>query len=206
MLSACSKDKLTDREKLFISMENAPFVAPMGDEDYSDPQVGYKHMPFYIKGGNYLYLNSGDWIDADRSSPKPIEFVELDFTDPEGIELHQGFRPKTAMCLYGKLEKNQWSCLIFESSEDVSLYLQSNERSPVAYIACLDCDPRPLTGLMRMCPGVYMHWTGPQYNWEDPSMPGPKYDENGSCTYDVPWWRTKKGIELGLEKYRGKLN
>ncbi len=74
--SSCGA-QTSKEEKLRSYMESTPFVAPMGYEDYTDPQIGYTHSPGGIDGGSFLLVNAGDYKSADQSSPKPIEFKKL---------------------------------------------------------------------------------------------------------------------------------
>lgn len=191
-------------EKLRAYMESTPFVAPMGYEDYTDPQIGYTHSPAGIDGGDFLFVKAGDYRTADQSSPRPIAFRKVSFYGSAQPDLVPGFKPKVAACTYGLRKPGQWTCLLFQSTRDAQSYFKSTEKSPAPYVVCLDCKPRPVPMLNRICPGVYRSSLDITSNWQDPTIPGPVLT-NGRCSFKLPWWRTAEGIQLGIMKYGGKI-
>lgn len=201
--SSCGA-QTSKEEKLRSYMESTPFVAPMGYEDYTDPQIGYTHSPGGIDGGSFLLVNAGDYKSADQSSPKPIEFKKVSFYGASQPDLAPGFKPRAAACKYGLKKPGQWNCLIFQSTADAQEYFKSNEKTGVSYVVCLDCRPRPLPMLSRICPGVYRGSLDKSSDWQDPTIPGPVLTK-GMCAFALPWWRTEGGIKLGIKEYGGKI-
>lgn len=191
-------------EKLRSYMESTPFIAPMGDQDYTDPQVGYTHSPGGIEGGEFLYVKSGDFKATDKSAPRPINFKKVSFYGDSQPDLVPGFKPRTAACKYGLRRPGQWSCLLFKNTEDAQIYFRSDDKSPIPYVICLNCKPHPVASLSRICPGVYSSSLEKASDWKDPTIPGPVFTK-GMCTFKLPWWLTSEGIKLGTKKYGDKF-
>ena len=198
---ACGQ-QLSKAEKLKLSLEATPPLAPLASEDISDPQMGYYHQTIGITGGNYIHVKTGDSRMKQPDPSRNLQFVPINFYDDEQPEIIPGFKPGMAYCDYGKKEKGQWVCLIFRSGDDAKSYVRNESTvQPVQMIACLDCKPRPMVGLTRICPGLYSDWLDSSNSWQDPMIPGPKFNEEGGCSFDKPWWQTEAGIRLGVEKY-----
>lgn len=204
-LAASCRAQPSKDEKLRSYMESTPFLAPMGYQDYTDPQEGYTHSPGGIEGGEFLYIKSGDYKSTDQSSPRPIGFKKVSFYGDSQPELVPGFKPRAAACKYGLRKPGHWICLIFKTVEDAQRYFKSHDRSPVPYVVCLNCKPRPVPMLSRICPGVYSSSLDKATDWEDPTIPGPVFTK-GKCTFNLPWWRTPVGIKLGIKKYGRMIN
>jgi hypothetical protein len=201
LLLATSCKAQADKEgRLRAYMESPPFVAPMGYEDITNPQIGYTHSPGGIEGGQFLLVKENDFRSANESSPKPIDFRKISFYDSSQPALAPGFRPEAATCKYGLRKPGQWNCLIFRGTEDAQKYFKSVDRSPVPYVVCLDCKPRAVPMLSRICPGVYTSSLDRSSDWKDPTIPGPVFTK-GMCTFALPWWRTDSGIKLGIKKF-----
>ena len=111
-----------------------------------------------------------------------------------------------AFCSFGQKDKDKWVCLIFRSAEDARSYVMNDsEVYPVQFVACIDCKPKPMIALSRLCPGIYRSFLDTSKNWDDPSLPGPKFNKEGGCSFDKPWWQTEKGISLGIEKFGDQI-
>ncbi len=204
LLAASCNAQSSKEEKLRSYMESTPLLAPMGYQDYTEPQVGYIHIPGGIEGGEFLYVKPGDFKSTDRSSPRPIGFKKLSFYKASQPDLVPGFKPRGAACTYGRQKPGQWNCLLFRSTEDAQTYFKSNDKSQAPYVVCLNCKPRPVPMLSRICPGVYSSSLSKADNWEDPTIPGPVFTK-GMCTFKLPWWRTSDGIKLGIKKFGDKI-
>jgi hypothetical protein len=204
LVAASCRSQPSAEEKLRSFMESTPFMAPMGYQDITDPQVGYTHSPGGIEGGEFLFVESGDFKSTDQSSPIPIGFRKVSFYGDSQPYLVPGFRPRAAACKYGLRKPGQWSCLLFKSAEDAQRYFESNDKSPVSFVVCQHCKPRPVPMLSRVCPGVYSSSLDKASDWEDPTIPGPVFAK-GICNFKLPWWRTPEGIQLGIKKYGDKI-
>lgn len=205
MTTTSCRAQASKEENLRSYMESTPFVAPMGYEDHTDPQIGYTHSPGGIDGGEFLFVKAGDYRSADHSSPKQIGFKKVSFYGGSQPDLVPGFQPKVAACKYGLRKPGQWNCLLFQSTKDAQTYFKSNDKSQAPYVVCLNCKPRPVPMLSRICPGVYSSSIDKASDWRDPTIPGPVFTK-GMCTFKLPWWRTADGIKLGIGKYGGKIN
>ena len=194
--------QLSKAEKLRLSLEAAPPLAPLATEDISDPQMGYYHQTIGITGGDYIHVKTGDSKFKQPDLSQNLQFVPINFFDDEQPEIISGFKPGMAFCNYGQKDKGHWVCMIFRSGDDAKSYVMNeSEVYSVPFIACLDCKPKPMIALTRLCPGIYSGWLRSSDSWEDPMMPGPKFNEEGGCSFDKPWWQTEEGIRLGGEKY-----
>ena len=204
LFATSCRAQASKEEKLHSYMESTPFLAPMGYDDVTNPQIGYTHSPAGIEGGQFLFINANDFRSANESSPKPLAFRKISFYDSSQLEIAPGFKPEAAGCKYGLRKTRQWNCLIFRRSEDAQKYFKSGDRSPVPYVVCLKCKPIPVPMLSRICPGVYSSSLSKSDNWEDPTIPGPIFTK-GMCTFKLPWWRTSDGIKLGIKKFGDKI-
>jgi hypothetical protein len=204
LMAASCRAQPSKAEKLRSYMESTPFLAPMGYQDYTDPQVGYTHIPGGVEGGKLLYVKPGDFKSTDQSSPRPIGFKKVSFYEASQPDLVPGFKPRVAACTYGRQQQGQWNCLLFRNTEDAQSYFKGYDKSPAPYVVCLNCKPRPVPMLSRICPGVYSSSLDKADNWEDPTIPGPVFTK-GMCTFKLPWWRTSDGIKLGIKKFGDKI-
>ena len=198
--------EISNEDKLRLTLEAAPPLAPLAHEDISDPQIGYYHQTIGITGGNYIHVKAGDSRLKQPKTFQNLKFVPINFYDDEQPELVTGFKPTLAFCSFGKKDKDKWVCLIFRSDEDAKSYVMNNsDVFPVPFVACIDCKPKPMIALSRLCPGIYSSFLDTSKNWDDPSLPGPKFNEEGGCSFDKPWWQTEEGIRLGLEKFGDQI-
>jgi hypothetical protein len=154
-LAASCKAQPSKEEKLRSYMESTPLFAPMGYQDYTEPQVGYIHIPGGIEGGEFLYFKPGDFKSTDQSSPRPIGFKKVSLYEASQPDLVPGFKPRAAACTYGRQKPRQWNCLLFRSTVDAQTYFKSYDKTSAQYVVCLNCKPRPVPMLSRICPGVY---------------------------------------------------
>ncbi len=195
----------TPEEKVIAMMQTPPFIAPMGSEDITEPQSGYFHQPASIDGGELLYFKSGSSKAVGKSTPAKVEFKnKILLLGEDQDELVPGFKPGFAMCSFDGWDNKTWTCGIFQSSEDAEKYTKSYETSPVPSVICKDCKPTAIPGWTRSCPGYYVSWLNGK-QWEDKLMPAEKFNDEGNCTFDKPWWMTKEGLKLGVEKWGEKL-
>jgi len=187
-------------------MEQPPFVAPMAYEDFEEPQTGYHHQPAAIKGGDLSYFEAGSSRGISDSTPiQKVEFKnKINLLGSQEDELVPGFKPGSGMCVFDTWGDKTWTCALFESDEDAKKYSQSYKTSPVPYVVCRSCEPQPIPGYSRICPGVYSNWLYGE-EWEDPAMPAEKFNDEGNCTFNKPWWTTEEGLRLGVEKWGEKI-
>ena len=201
------RQQLTNAEKLRTLLEAAPPLAPLANDDISDPQGGYYHQTVAITGGDYIHIKPGDSRLKEPDPSRSLKFVPINFFSDEQAELFSGFTPGMSFCDYGSKVKDQWVCLIFASGEDAKAYIKNeSEIYTVPFVACLNCKPKPMVALSRICPGIYISYLDPSDNWEDPTRPGPKFNKEGNCYFDKPWWQTEEGIRMGLEKHSQFFN
>lgn len=203
-LGACGGRTYTTEEKIVAMMEHH-FIAPMAYEDIEEPQSGYYHQPGAIEGGDLSYFEAGSSRVISESTPiQKVEYkYKIILSGSQNEELVPGFSPGFGMCVFGTWGDETWSCGLFRSKEDAKKYKQSYRKSPVPFIVCRNCKPKPIPLYSRLCPGVYSSLLGEE--WVDPAMPAEIFNDKGYCTFNKPWWTTEEGMRLGVEKWGDKL-
>jgi len=198
--------RVSKTDKLRLIMEKYPPTAPLSRDDISDPQMGYYHQAVGISGGNYIRIKAGDPIRKELDESKYIKFKSFNLWEKDPPEIFSGFKPGYIICEFGKREKDKWVCMIFRTRDELKAYLVNQSRThPVPLITCTECKPKPNVALSRICPGIYMSPLTSDANWEDPTRPGPKFNSEGKCTYEKPWWQTDVGLRLGVKSYGDEI-
>ena len=177
--------------------ENPP-IAPLGHRDISDPQDGYFHAPSGVQSGDFYFAKGGSSREKNLQrlqSPSRISFYEKDRVN--GLAIGYGFcsyNERNAQVSLIQVPSESWICFLFKDQSDAQAgYLAAKAPLwPVDTVVCINCAPRPVGFLDRLCPGYYQSWLSPE-TWKDPTYPGDitKFADDGNCVYNKPWFRVK---------------